>query len=226
MLKVDGITETASALSTISDTLDFPFGLSVRELLSSLFLRSLSSLSLSRDLLLSVLLLLFLVQPSLSRDLLLSPRPLLFFDLLSLSRDRLLSLRALLFLLLLSRLSDLLCSLLLSLFKSASSSQISSSSSSLALNAFTALSVSRGIGAEPYDTPDSWREWRFLSLSLSPSVRREVEDTMDLSSLLLRRWRRRRDAVDAVSSTPTVLPRSLRPPKAAFHILADGRGAV
>ena len=54
----------------------------------------------------------------------------------------------LLFLLLLSRLSDLLCSLLLSLFKSASSSQMSSSSS-LALNALTALSVSRGIGAEP-----------------------------------------------------------------------------
>jgi hypothetical protein len=41
-----------------------------------------------------------------------------------------------------------LCSLLLSLFKSASSSQMSSSSS-LALNALTALSVSRGIGAEP-----------------------------------------------------------------------------
>ena len=51
MLKVDGITETASALSTISETLDFPF---TRELLSSFFLRSLSSLS--RDLLLSVLL--------------------------------------------------------------------------------------------------------------------------------------------------------------------------
>lgn len=223
MLNDEGITETASALSTISDILDFPLGLSVRELFSSLFLPSRSSLS--RDLLLSTRLLLFLVQPSLSRDLLLSLRPLLFLCLLSLSRDRLLSLRPLLFLLLLSRLSDRLCSLLLSLFKSASSSQISSSSS-LALKAFTALSVSRGMGAEPYDTPDSWREWRFLSLSLSPSVRREVEDTMDLSSLLLRRWRRRRDAVDAVSSTPTVLPRSLRPPKAAFHMMVDGRSAV
>lgn len=33
--------------------------------------------------------------------------------------------------------------------------------------------------------------------------------------------------MEAVSSTPTVLPpRSLRPPKAAFHIFADGRSAV
>lgn len=48
---------------------------------------------------------------------------------------------------------------------------------------------------------------------------------MDLSSLLLRRWRRRRDEMDAVSSAPTVLPpRSLRPPKAAFHMFASGRG--
>ena len=60
----------------------------------------------------------------------------------------------------------------------------------------------------------SLRERRFLS----PSVRREAEETTDLlSSGLLRRWRRRRDEVEAASSM-VLPPRSLRPPKAAFHI--------